>query len=615
MWANHPREISVIPRCGICGFELLLGDRVVIVEEDGRRESDYPFVPAESTKDRLPGVQYNGRILEEWNIDGLDVGCHVECLASEPCTPPRARFQAMAYGYFPRPAEVERRERWLRPRLGLTLHRILGQRFSIPLELCLQIAAYCRLREYAAAASRAFWEKYSATPTPRQHRFGISSEVWARHVEFEGVRYIAHLTNEPGDQLASFSLVYTPTPGKGADTLYVAEDYLGIRDIFFVSSPAMPPVHYDPGVWWKRLEIPPGYFFEAWTDLTKLRSLLVLDPEDPKFTFETGASHLMPAWEQPQLATEQAWWHRIFSPAPGVMRMTSLVCNAPGTTAYSVCCDNRPYTIRAHTAGERDLAFYSAEEMPDRHAAVWLYAPIAGNERVAEIWVRRWETYMYIYHAAFILRTDQDRTLVLGPDPVDPGFGHDAYTLVYRAGEKPGRIHFDISPEGIHELALEAPLPPQPAAGQPPLPQPESPCPRHCEEDENYFYSAAVLDGVAAVTPCRAAERGIIVGLLLHYHDGRQASLGQVRLDRLQQPALRVVDPPGRMWLRFALAPDGCPNVDAITFDPQRAGPEHFPVAWRGTLEWWFSHRQCRLWHDQRSTPPTVRGLNLTWSR
>jgi hypothetical protein len=173
----------------------------------------------------------------------------------------------MTYAYFPRPAEVDRRERWLRSRLGPTLHAILGKRFSIPLELCEHIAAHCHLREWAAAASRAFWGKYSATPAPREHRFGISSAVWARHVEFEGVRYIAQLTNEPGRQLASFSLVYTPTRGKPADTLYVAEDYLGIRDILFASSPTTPLVPYDPGVWWKRLKIPPGYFLGAWTDV------------------------------------------------------------------------------------------------------------------------------------------------------------------------------------------------------------------------------------------------------------------------------------------------------------------------------------------------------------
>ena len=83
--------------------------------------------------------------------------------------------------------------------------------------------------------------------------------------------------------------------------------------------------------------------------------------------------------------------------------MTSLECNAPGTTAYSVCCDGRPYTIRAHAAGQVDLAFYSAEEMPNRDAAVWLYAPIAGNERVTEIWVRHWDTDTYIYHGTFIV--------------------------------------------------------------------------------------------------------------------------------------------------------------------------------------------------------------------
>jgi hypothetical protein len=243
------------------------------VDELGVPGDTLPFLSTSLavSEDRPPGKQYlNSRRPEHWDIEPFDVGCHAECIAREPCTPSRARFAVMAYSYYPRLAEVERRERWYRSRLGVTLHSILNRRFSLPLEVCEHIASYCHVRAWAAAASRAFWDKYSTTPEPKTHRFNISSPVWARYVEFEGVRYVAHLTNEPYDQLGSFTLLYTPTRSGRPDRCYVAQDYLGIREVLFVSSSAMPAVQRDVNVWWKRLKVHPDSFFEAITDVSLL---------------------------------------------------------------------------------------------------------------------------------------------------------------------------------------------------------------------------------------------------------------------------------------------------------------------------------------------------------
>jgi hypothetical protein len=45
------------------------------------------------------------------------------------------------------------------------------------------------------------------------------------------------------------------------------------------------------------------------------------------------------------------------------------------------------------------------------------------------------------------------------------------------------------------------------------------------------------LDSVVEVTPCLSEVKGfepVIVGLIFRYKDGRRASVGQIRLDRLQ---------------------------------------------------------------------------------
>lgn len=140
-------------------------------------------------------------------------------------------------------------------------------------------------------------------------------------------------------------------------------------------------------------------------------------------------------------------------------------------------------------------------------------------------------------------------------------YGYYFYKLVHQVGDSPGRIYFDTSILGIHELAFETPVP-SPVDEQPLLPRPESACPSHYSDDENYFYTSATLDGVVGMTPCRAniVDFGpAVVGLLLNYEDGQQASVGQVRLDM---------------------------QVGSVTLETKtQAGQNHFSIPWRGTLE------------------------------
>lgn len=209
------------------------------------------------TGERPPqqGVVQGPWLPEDWNIGLQDLGCHADCLAREHrLPPPRARFQAMAYNYYASPADVARRERWLRMvRVAPALHRMLARRFDLPLEVCEAIAEHCCVRVWAAAESRAFWDRYAAVAGQEGGEFDISRDLWASHVEFEGVRYIAHLTNEHPRQGSSYSLIHSPVPGMEIDTLYMAEDYFGVRELHFVSSLAVPALAPKPGVWWKRL--------------------------------------------------------------------------------------------------------------------------------------------------------------------------------------------------------------------------------------------------------------------------------------------------------------------------------------------------------------------------
>lgn len=223
---------------------------------------EYSYDPFGNFKDKQEGVQYNGCVWEHWHVDDLAVGCHAECIGLEISAPTRLIAEAMSYNNYPPPVEVERRKEWLQSSLAPILHGILRP-FSVPLEICQQIARYCSLRERATATARTFWQENSKTP---DHVFNMAHELWACRVEFEGVHYIARLTNERGDQPAS--LIHTPEPGKEIDTMYMAEDHLGLREVFFVSSPDIPAVKHRPGLWWKTMKITGGTPFKARTDVS-----------------------------------------------------------------------------------------------------------------------------------------------------------------------------------------------------------------------------------------------------------------------------------------------------------------------------------------------------------
>lgn len=95
-------------------------------------------------------------------------------------------------------------------------------------------------------------------------------------------------------------------------------------------------------------------------------------------------------FDRPPRPSQALWAHNIFEGSNKPFRMTSFVCNDPGTAGYSVFCGIQPYTILPHTPpiGERDLEAYAAQDRGDRARPVWLYAPRNPGELIAEIWAR-----------------------------------------------------------------------------------------------------------------------------------------------------------------------------------------------------------------------------------
>lgn len=179
-----------------------------------------------------------------------------------------------------------------------------------------------------------------------------------------------------------------------------------------------------------------------------------------------------------------------------------------------------------------------------------------------------------------------------------------SFSILDKPGKGPSNIFFDESPHGIRELAFESPAPIANTRLRT-LPESRSPCPESTYL-EDYFYTWARLDHVKEVSLCRSTTgpRAIVIGLLLHYPEGRRASVGQVRLD-CQEAPMRVEGSEG-MWLGFNTL--GFPRVDSIHFSRPSRAPDlvYLAIPWRGRLEWWFSHRQCKVYHDGQISPPTI---------
>jgi hypothetical protein len=165
------------------------------------------------------------------------VGCHPGCLKLVPAESRTPFINATSYLYQPAPTEYQRRSRWIR----LKWSSILCRTYRLPLELCDHIAQNC-LRVFAVLRAFASWES-TLVPGP----LSFSAKVWARYTLFEGVRYISSLTNDqPAKDDPGFGLVFEPMPNLDGNTIYLAEDHLGVRALLCTSSSKTPTVKERP---------------------------------------------------------------------------------------------------------------------------------------------------------------------------------------------------------------------------------------------------------------------------------------------------------------------------------------------------------------------------------
>ncbi|KAI0976397.1 hypothetical protein F4678DRAFT_416920 [Xylaria arbuscula] len=583
-----PLHLCFHSRCSLCRFELVVGENVAAVTDEGSISKEFRFGQRKIWDESLSitFIHCRGRCQHR---DGRASVCHTKCIkfaADKSSTFPTKRFGALAYISEPLAAVEQQRSQWIQSSLQSVF--ISGLKLAtrpLPPELAFMVAQYCTC-EYAIAAV------WVPTAEPKTFSIEMPHDIWARYVMIDGVRYLASVSNESSSDAR---LVLSTTAAADVDRMYIAEDHVGIRQVYFGNTTPPGTDRGVPGLWWRSFTLQSNAKIWAYHDGLKVRRFGHTSSDEVSHLSETTA-WLVPA------ARLNLRFDSFFPKSPTQLRMTSLNCNNPRTTAYSACWGFGSLRyIHTHNAGDsgENLALYN-DVVSRNQNAVWLYMPRDEGEYVSHIWKRYGRLTREL---ALLVVTNRGRVMTLGFQPRRSWRQCD-WTLLYRSDGSPSCIFFDFSPHGIHKLAFESPEPI--SDGQfPVIPMPLSPYPES-DSTVNYFYTFAVLQNTVKITPCesKVAGKRSIIGLLFHYSDGTQACVGQFRPDRAATHL--VVGSSPNLWLSFDTE-DGYPFVDGVGVSPppEPKSQKCLYVSWYGKLEWWFSDRQCKLYYEDQFSVPT----------
>ncbi|RSM16187.1 hypothetical protein CDV31_004650 [Fusarium ambrosium] len=254
--------------------------------------------------------------------------------------------------------------------------------------------------------------------------------------------------------------------------------------------------------------------------------------------------------------------------------------NEPDIMGYSICCDPTVLALHTHCRFDDDLSCY--ESTPEN--ATWIYMPIKKDERINHIWVRRHRSsndekaLAFEMNSGRLLFFGRHKTWTLDERKYQ-------WTLLSSPREIPGLglslFFFDsLVPFCIRELGFDIPCPSSPRT--PVLTSSLLSRPADPEFLDNPHWSCASVEDVVEVVPCRQTVKGetMITGLLLHYSDGNEASLGHMRLDRLD-PAI-AVDHSQKLYLGFNKTKDGhsyIAKVELLTCELDDGMDEWFEVS------------------------------------
>ncbi|KAI0426950.1 hypothetical protein F5Y09DRAFT_317545 [Xylaria sp. FL1042] len=574
-------------RCSLCRFELIAGENIVAVYKS--QTSKAFCFGQRRTWDESTSITFIHCQGQCAHPDGKAFVCHTECKAFMANNPSKALLDALTYTFEPLAAVEQRRRQWIQSHIRSSFMSFLKLGpHRLPPELALMVAQYC-IRIYAIAAV------CLPITQPSIYSIDILVGIWASYVVIDGVQYLASFANQPSDNA---QLILSTKAAANVDRMYIAEDHLGIRQVYFGNGDPPRSAFNLLEVWWKTLSLRSSTQLRVYTDSFKIRRF-ECTISDETFYPTKNVSWLMPE-PRPNLFR----FHAFTSESQCQLRMSPLTCNNLQTTAYSAYWNSPIFYIQAHSPGEAQGSAIYSDIVARKKKGVWLYMPVDEGEYISQIWKRSRRLTLDL---ALLMVTNKGRVMMMGPQPKPKPssyLGPWKWTLLHTSNGNPSRIFFDVTPYGIHKLAFESPEPIQ-QDQSPVIPIPLSPYPKLGSLD-SYFYTFATLENVAEITPCedKVAGKRSIIGLLFHYSDGTRACVGQFRLDCATTNLVIGTCP--KLWLSFDTN-DARPYVNGIGVCPAPKPKSHdcLYISWHGKLEWWFTDNQCKLYYKDQSSMQT----------
>lgn len=565
-------ESCITWHCGLCAFSFETEQNVVVEVSRGGNSS-------EEVKEVLHSL-----CSEDCSHPlGIVTGFHRDCYdVSKSASAWLSAVNEYDFDPFPKSSLID--GQFLRDRLT----NVVARNYPLlPPELCHYTADYVAVEPYLRFCSISNALALKGLAQTGSQVIDLSCDVWATTIDVQNRTYCASLTNTkcgPAKDQEQ-ALLYSPSSGKLADTIYVARDAWGIRTIQFAHSEEIYDIPESAGVWWQTLSIHGGQLVVK-NDGIKLRTVHYSLNGKITNSFTNASKTWYSTPQPPSLRI----WQLPSSSRP--TRRTSVVLNNGDVKGIIVGLSpgSDTFCVRTHLSSEDFFLYHASEQR--KLSIAWIYVPLERGERIREIWLRKNRNPSR--RSALILVTSAGRTHVLAEHP-PPGFESEySYHLTAAVSQQPVTLFLGFNDEGYQDVAFSLP-PPRAVDGRslpslPNLPSPASPFPRSIRY-EHFFYSCAEVRHVSEVIPCRVD--GNVKGIILNYLDGRVASLGQIRLDLLDKA--ETVSQYG-LWFQVSPSAKGFPQVTDLRVNiPSPDVGSYFHIEWLGHLEWWSSRRQCQL--------------------
>lgn len=194
--------------------------------------------------------------------DGEARAYHVACADGMTSSSLRGIMDVSAFTYEPLLLELEARKNRFRLLSQGFVCRALPQ---LPAEICDSITELC-LRRMSVAHT---WRLVSMPE--EKYRLSMTSNIWAGFTKLEGIAYLSSLSNRPNDR--HNILIFAPDPTEPTKTIYLVEDYLGVRKVLF-----RPPEASGEGlqdVWWRMVSLRNSNIVVVKSDVVSLSHFLL----------------------------------------------------------------------------------------------------------------------------------------------------------------------------------------------------------------------------------------------------------------------------------------------------------------------------------------------------